>query len=114
MEKLELKTVSSLKHASKINNAPIWSKLAKISQKSSSAKKIVNIKKINEHSEENNVIVVPGKVLGMGNISHKITLCSFSISNAAAKKIIESGGQIIKFNELIDKHPSGNNVKIIV
>ena len=78
------------------------------------SKKIVNIKKINDHSEENNVIVVPGKVLGMGNMSHKITLCSFSISNTAAKKIIESGGQIIKFNELIDKHPSGNNVKIIV
>jgi large subunit ribosomal protein L18e len=49
----------------------------------------------------------------MGNISHKITLCSFSISTSAAKKIIESGGQILKFTELIEKNPSGNGVKII-
>ena len=33
--------------------------------------------------------------------------------NVAAKKIIESGGQILKFTELIEKNPSGNGVKII-
>ena len=108
------KMVTELKHASRKNNAPIWSRLAKSILKPSSAEKIVNIKKINDFSKESNVVVVPGKVLGMGNISHKITLCSFSISNSAAKKIIESGGQILKFNELIEKYPTGNGVKIIV
>jgi len=114
MEKLEQQTVSELKRASRKNNAPIWSSIAKSMSKSVSLKKIVNIKKINDFSKASNIIVVPGKVLGTGNISHKITLCSFSISNSAAKKIIESGGQILKFNQLIEKYPSGNGIKIIV
>ena len=114
MEKIERQTISELKRASRKNSAPIWSSIAKTILKPSSAKKIVNIKKINDLSKESNIVVVPGKVLGTGNISHKITLCSFSISNSAAKKIIESGGQILKFNELIEKYPSGNGVKIIV
>jgi len=113
MERLMQKMVAELKHASRKNNAPIWSKLAKSLLKSSPTKKTVNIKKINDFSEDSNTVVVAGKVLGMGNISHKITLCSFSISNSAAKKIIESGGQILKFTELIEKNPSGNGVKII-
>ena len=99
MEKLEQQTMNELKHASRKNNAPIWSSLAKSILKSSSIKKVVNLKKINDFSKEDNVIVVPGKVLGTGNISHKITLCSFSISNSAAKKIIDSGGQILKFKQ---------------
>jgi len=114
MEKLIQKTVKELKSASIKNKAPIWSKLAKSLSKPSPIKKVVNIKKINDFTKESNVVVVPGKVLGTGNISHKVTLCSFAISNSAAKKIIESGGQILKFNELIEKNPSGNGVKIIV
>ena len=113
MEKQVQKTVTELKQASRKNNAPIWSKLAKSLLKSSPTKKVVNIKKINDFSKESNVVVVAGKVLGTGNISHKITLCSFSISTSAAKKIIESGGQILKLTELIEKYPSGNGVKII-
>ncbi|MEK0328055.1 MAG: uL15 family ribosomal protein, partial [Nitrosopumilus sp.] len=64
-------------------------------------------------TKENAVIVVPGKVLGTGNVSHKITLSSFSISNSAAKKIIESGGTIISFSEMINKFPTGKGVIII-
>ena len=69
--------------------------------------------KINDVTKENAVIVVPGKVLGTGNVSHKITLSSFSISNSAAKKIIESGGTIISFSEMIKKFPTGKGVIII-
>ena len=38
---------------------------------------------------------------------------SFSISNSAAKKIKDSGGEIIKFSEMIEKFPTGKGVKII-
>ncbi len=48
MEKQVQKTVTELKQASRKNNAPIWSKLAKSLLKSSPTKKVVNIKKINE------------------------------------------------------------------
>ena len=59
------------------------------------------------------IIVITGKILGTGNISHKVSVSSFSISNAAAKKIIESGGEVLKFSEMIEKFPTGKGVKII-
>ena len=51
------KMVTELKHASRKNNAPIWSKLAKSLLKPSPTKKTVNIKKINDFSEESNIVV---------------------------------------------------------
>jgi len=102
-----------LKQASVKNDAPIWSKLAKLALKTSSSRRVVNLTKINDVTKENDVIVVPGKVLGTGNVLHKVTLSSFSISNSAAKKIIESGGKIISFSEMIEKFPTGKGVSII-
>jgi len=108
-----IQMAKELKQASTKNDAPIWSKLAKLALKTSVSRRVVNLTKINEVTKENAVIVVPGKVLGTGNVSHKITLSSFSISNSAAKKIIESGGTIISFSEMIKKFPTGKGVIII-
>lgn len=108
-----LQMAKELKQASSKNDAAIWSKLAKLALKTTVSRRVVNLKKINEVTKENAVIVVPGKVLWTGNVSHKITLSSFSISNSAAKKIIESGGTIISFSEMIKKFPTGKGVNII-
>jgi len=86
------KLAYDLKKASKSNDAPIWLKLSKLASRPSKVKRVLNLNKIEQLTKEGDVIVVPGKVLGTGNISHKITLCSFSISNVAATKIIEAGG----------------------
>jgi len=108
-----IQMVKLLKQASVKNDAPIWSRLAKLALKTSSARRVVNLTKINDVTKENDVIVVPGKVLGTGNVLHKVTLSSFSISNSAAQKIIESGGKIISFSEMIEKFPTGKGVSII-
>jgi large subunit ribosomal protein L18e len=105
--------VKELKSASAKNKAPIWSKLAEMAQKPSIAKRLVNVGKISDVTKENDVVVVPGKVLGTGNISHKITLCSFSISTSAAKKVLSAGGKIISYSDMISKFPTGKGVKII-
>jgi len=108
-----MQMAKELKQASSKNDAPIWSKLAKLALKTTVSRRVVNLNKIDEVTKDNAVIVVPGKVLGTGNVSHKITLSSFSISNTAAKKIIESGGSIISFSEMIKKFPTGKGVVII-
>ncbi len=102
-----------LKKASRDNDAPIWAKVADFVQKSRSNQKTVNLNKIDETTEDGNAIVITGKVLGTGNLSHKVSVSSFSISNSAAKKIKESGGEVLKFSEMIEKFPTGKGVKII-
>ena len=108
-----IQMVKELKQASRKNDAPIWLRLAKLALKTSVSKRVVNLTQIDDVTKEGEVIVVPGKILGTGNVSHKITLSSFSISNSAAKKIIESGGSIISFKEMIEKFPTGKGVRII-
>ena len=104
--------VKDLKQASKKNEAPIWSKLADLAIKPSSAKRVVNLSRINKTTKDNDILFVPGKVLGTGNISHKITLSSFSMSVTAAKKIIQTGGSIITYSDMIKKFPTGKDVMI--
>ena len=104
--------VKDLKQASKTNEAPIWSRLADLAIKPSSSRRIVNLTRINKITKENDVLFVPGKVLGTGNISHKITLSSFSMSTTAANKIIQTGGSIMTYSDMIKKFPTGKGVII--
>ena len=104
--------IKDLKQASRKNEAPIWSRLADLAVKPSTSKRVVNLARINKITKENNVLFVPGKVLGTGNLSHKITLCSFSMSTTAAKKIIQTGGTIMTYSDMIKKYPTGKGVMI--
>ena len=107
-----LHMIKDLKQASRKNEAPIWSKLANLAIKPSSARRVVNLTRINKITKENDVLFVPGKVLGTGNMSHKITLSSFSISTTAANKIIQTGGSIMAYSDMIKKFPTGKGVII--
>ena len=106
-------TLKILKKASKENEAPIWAKVADYVQKSRSNQKIVNLTRIDQKTEDGNAVIITGKILGTGSISHKVSVSSLSISNSAAKKIIESGGEVLEFSKMIEKYPTGKGVKII-
>ena len=108
-----IRMAKDLKKASVKNDAPIWAKLAEYALKPSVARRDINLYRIGQITKENDTVVFPGKVLGTGNISHKITLCSFSISNSAATKIVENGGKIISYSELIEKNPTGKGVLLL-
>ena len=113
MENNLVQLVKELKSASKKNEAPIWSKIAKNALKSNSNKKTINLKKIDRLTDDGNAVVISGKILGTGKLSHKVLVSSFSISNSAAKKIKESGGEILQLSDMIDRFPTGKGVKII-
>ena len=73
----------------------------------------VNLNKINKLSKANEVVVVPGKVLGDGSMDHKITLAAFSYSESAKNKLLESKIKILTIDDLLENNPTGTNVKII-
>jgi len=108
-----IRMTNDLKKASSKNDAPIWAKLAEYALKPSIARRDLNLNRITQLTKENDTVVFPGKVLGTGNISHKITLFSFSISNSAATKITENGGKLISYSELIKKNPTGKGVVLL-
>jgi large subunit ribosomal protein L18e len=108
-----IRMASDLKKASTKNHAPIWRKLAEYALKPSIARRDINLNRITQLTKDNDTVVFPGKVLGTGNISHKITLYSFSISDSAANKIIENGGKLISYSKLIEENPTGRGVVLL-
>jgi large subunit ribosomal protein L18e len=48
---------------------------------------IVNIEKLNKETKPNDKIIVPGKVLGKGEMQHAITIAAYSFSDDARKKL---------------------------
>ncbi len=108
-----IRMAKDLKKASVKNDAPIWAKLAEYALKPSIARRDINLNRIAQLTKENDTVVFPGKVLGTGNVPHKITLFSFSISNSAADKIIDNGGKLISYSDLIEQNPTGKGVLLL-
>lgn len=106
-------TVWTLRKAAKKNKVPIWSDIEERISGPRSNRSEVNLSKLAQVTKDNEVIFVPGKVLGTGNLGHKITVCAFSISENAAKKIIGVGGKLMTIEDLIKKYPDGRGVRII-
>lgn len=105
--------VLTLKGAYRKSKAPIWLRTAEMLQRPASRSIEVNLSRINRYTKTGGVVVVPGKVLGSGNIEQKITLCAFSISESAAKKVTAAGGRVLGIKELVEKFPEGSGVTII-
>ena len=47
----------------------------------------VNIEKLNNETKEDDVVIVPGKVLGQGEMNHAITIAALSFSQEARAKL---------------------------
>jgi len=109
-----LELIRFLKKASRENDAKIWKTIADSLSKPRSTRVSVNLSRINRHTEKGEVVVVPGKILGSGNISHPVTVAAFAFSAAAREKIKQAKGKCLTFPELVKKNPRGSNAKIMV
>ena len=105
--------VEDLKSGSRENDAPIWREIAKRMQSPKRNYATVNVSRINRHTADGETIVVPGKVLGAGEIGHPVAVGAFYFSDGARSKIIAAGGECITIEELVARAPTGSNVRII-
>lgn len=106
-------TIWMLRKAFKNNKAQIWKALEREFSKSRSNRRRVNIEKLNKVTSNGDVIFVPGKILGNGNLGHKLTVYAYSFSETALNKLNASGTEVLSLQSLIDRYPDGKGVKII-
>ena len=91
----------------------IWKDIAERLAKPRSRMREVNISRIVRYTKEGDLIIVPGKILGSGDITHGITASALAFSKQAKEKIIKAGGECITIRELMERNPKGSKVKII-
>jgi large subunit ribosomal protein L18e len=105
--------IRKLEKAGKKENARIWKKVSDELSKSRKFRRKVNLWKINKYSRDNEIVLIPGKVLGYGNLNHKVKVSAFKFSKTAKEKIENSGGEALLIEELIKINPKGSGVKIL-
>ena len=108
-----IKLIRFLRKQGKENQANIWRDIAERLAKSSRQRIAVNLSRLNRYTQKNEMVVVPGKVLGSGEIGHPITVAAFDFSERAKEKIAAAKVKHISFSDLVKKNPKGSNVKII-
>ena len=95
------------------SKAPAYRRAYEILSRPRRKRVAVNISKINRYTQPNDVVLVPGKVLGAGALEHPVTIAAFSFSYTAKEKIESVGGRAIHILQLLHENPQGRGVKII-
>ena len=90
----------------------IWRKLSKKLSGPRQNRVEANLYRINNKTQKDDTIVIPGKVLANGDLNHKLTIACLSCSKPAKKKIESSGSKLITIEELLEQNPKGTNVKV--
>ncbi|MBI2101740.1 50S ribosomal protein L18e [Candidatus Woesearchaeota archaeon] len=108
-----LQLILELKKKSSGQGAGIWKRIANDLEKPTRQRRVVNLSNLNRSTKENEVIVVPGKVLGAGSLEHKLTISAFQFSGGAKEKIQKAGAKIVPLLELSRENPTGKGIKII-
>ena len=90
----------------------LWRDIARRLQKSACRWAAVNVDKIAKHLHENEIALVPGKVLGDGTATG-IKVAAVNFSAQARQKIEAAGGTCYTIPELVQQHTDGRNIRII-
>jgi large subunit ribosomal protein L18e len=90
----------------------IWKKVSRKLSGPRKNKIKANLYRINKKTKKDDVIVIPGKVLGIGELDHPLTIACLEYSKSARSKIESSGSNLISIEELLKQNPKGSGVKI--
>ena len=108
-----IQIIRLLKKQSRESNKTIWKTVANYLSKTQPQRTTVNLSKINRYSEKDEILIIPGKVLGTGKIDHQVTIAAFSSSEKAREKIKKAKSKYLSIQEIIKKNPKGQKIKII-
>lgn len=102
--------VQTLVEAKKNEN---WLEIARILSGPRRKRINLNLEEIEKNSKEGDAIVIPGKVLSLGEINKKLKIVALDFSEKAKEKILNSKGQTLSICEEIKANPKAKGVKIL-
>lgn len=92
---------------------PLWRRIVKELSRPRRQKVEVNLSKLEQFASEDTTVIVPGKVLGSGIISKKLTIAAFSFSESAKLLINNAGGTVMSIEALHKTNPEGKGLTIL-
>ncbi len=95
------------------NEAKVWRDVAEMLSKPRRNQAEVNVSKLERYLRDEEVAVVPGKVLGTGKVERPLKVAAFAFSEMARKKIEAAGGRCMDILQLANENPKGSKIRII-
>ena len=105
-------TIRDLKKLSAKTGVAVFKAVAAKLAAPASQRPQVNLSKIERYAKEGETIIVPGKVLGDGTLSKKVTIVGFKASEGAITKITAAGAKYVDLKDYISKKPD-SKVRIL-
>lgn len=90
-----------------------WLKVASILSGPRSKRVNLNLNELSEKAKKEKKILVPGKILSLGELDKKIKIVAFGFSKKAREKLLKSKSEILTIREEIKKNPSAKDLKIL-
>ncbi len=92
---------------------PVWRALARGMNRPRRGGSRVNLYRIEKYGKGKETLVVPGVVLGSGEVTRARGIAALRFSESARGKLEKAGGRCLTIRELLEKNPRGKGVKII-
>lgn len=108
-----IQLITDLKQKSYTENVALWKDVARRLERPTRRQAEVNLSQINRYTTPQEVVLVPGKVLGSGILDHQVQVAALSFSKKAEEKITTVGGECLDIMDLMEKNPTGSGVRII-
>ncbi len=90
-----------------------WLAIAKRISSSRRMYSKVNLSEIEAQTSAGDTVVVIGKVLGNGDVTKKVRICSFGFSKSALDKLRKTKSEPVSIAEEIKKNPKAEGIKVI-
>lgn len=90
-----------------------WQKVAGALASPRRNKIAVNLDELDRESKEGDTLVIPGKILGKGDVRKKLRIVALAFSQEAHKKLKDKKCEIVTIKEEIKLNPKAQGVKLI-
>ena len=99
--------IGDLKDQSRSTGAAIWRDVALRLETSRSNWAEPNLSRLSRTAADDETILVPGKLLGSGDVLGSPNVAAYSVSASARSKIEAAGGRVMTIRDLMNDNPKG-------
>jgi len=105
--------ISDLRKRSFGNKSKMWKAVAKALNRPRRKRFEVNLNRLEKYAKAREKIVVPGIVLGNGEIKKRLEVAALKFSGKAKEKIEKAGGKCLTIEEMFKESPKGKGIRIM-
>ncbi len=105
--------IVKLEEKGRQENVPFWTSLAKKLNRPRRKAYEVNLFNLAKNATGKETVVVPGYVLGSGEIAKPLTIAAIKFTGKAEEKIKKAGGKVLDMEDFVDSKPNLKTVRIM-